>query len=179
MHPFQRRRGLSSVMFSPVSLHLKYCPNSFILVNRGLTLSAIVVTVAGSAVGSSPSFTSNICDANFTPALRLTVRHKSVIFVFILQSSNCCLQRFCIYHTRCLIQRGPVTQARSPGGLNPQKHFSKNFEAIFRLTSNCYDLLTSVECCVQSTSSVNNLDVEFVYVFVSSWNFQVVNESLL
>ena len=87
MYPFQRRRRpFSFEMSSEVSVpHLTYRPNSFILVNRGLTLSAIVVS-AGPVFVSPPCFTSIMCGARCDASLRLRVKSTLKIFVFIVRS---------------------------------------------------------------------------------------------
>jgi len=97
MYPFHRRRDFSFAILSPASVpHLKYRPKSFILVNKGLTLSAIVVIV-GSIVVSPPFSTSNSCGATVDPTRppRLLTKNTLVVFVFIFQLRSLCLQ--CIY----------------------------------------------------------------------------------
>lgn len=84
MYPFQPRRVFSSdILLLVVSVpRLKYSPNSFMLVSRGLTQSAIVVTV-GSVFVSSPSSTWNTCGSTLDPKLRLLMKKTPLFLVFI------------------------------------------------------------------------------------------------
>jgi len=89
MCTFQRRRGVSLITLSPASVSgLKYRPNSFILVNRSLTLSAIVVTIGAFRV-FPPSSTAIVSDAAVDPAVCLVTENRLEIDV-IFQVSSCC-----------------------------------------------------------------------------------------
>jgi len=121
MHPFQRRRDLTFITFSLVCVpDLEYSPNSFILVSRGFTQSAIVVS-SGSVLLFLPSSILDTCGSTVDTALCLLMKNTSGIFVFIFQARSRCLQRFYIDQTKVLFKNSELPFCRNHHATLPNK----------------------------------------------------------